>query len=65
MTLQEIKEAVDTGKVVHWSNEGYRVVYKYLIEHKNGHCIGLIHADGITLNGTEDQFYIPQDKENQ
>ena len=26
MTLQEIKAAVDAGKVVHWSNRGYQVV---------------------------------------
>lgn len=62
MTTNEIKKAVMDGKVVHWSNESYRVVmdenYEFLIKHRNGHCIGLTWADGMTLNGEEEDFYI-------
>lgn len=64
MTLHEIKEAVDAGKVVHWKTNLYTVVKdrnnQYLI--KSGeHCIGLTWADGITMNGKEEDFYIEAD----
>jgi hypothetical protein len=62
MNLNEIKQAIADGKTVHWSNEGYTVILdsvpQYLIRHSNGSCIGLTWADGVTLNGREDQFYI-------
>lgn len=66
MTLDEIKQAVDAGKIVHWSNDGYTVekcgdsIYNYYIVwgHGKGHCIGLTWLDGITLNGQESEFYI-------
>ena len=63
MTLEEIKEAVDAGKLVRWSNENYDVIKDslghYLIrcESNQNYC-GLTHRDGVTMNGTEDQFYI-------
>lgn len=61
MTLEEIKTAVNEGKTVHWSNEGYTVITdkrgQYLIKHINGSAIGLTWMDGKTLNGDEDQFY--------
>lgn len=61
MTLQEIKDAINEGKSVHWVNEGYTVIkgkHEYLISHARGHCIGLTWADGKTLNGKEEDFYI-------
>jgi len=63
MTTEQIKQAVDQGKRVHWENPGYLVIKdsigQYLIKclHSN-HCIGLTHQDGETLNGREDQFFI-------
>lgn len=64
MTLQEIKEAVDAGKTVCWSNKGYKVVKgssQYLIKYiQNNHCIGLTWQDGVTLNGKEDEFFISE-----
>lgn len=65
MTLNEIKQAVDNGKTVHWSNSAYSVVKdknnNYLIHCSlNNHCIGLTWRDGITMNGKEKDFYIEQ-----
>ena len=63
MTLQEIKDAVDAGKIVHWMNDGY-IAHKgkygqYLVTFKaNDSAIGLTWSDGVTLNGSEDEFYI-------
>lgn len=71
MTLKEIKQAVDEGKVVHWSNDGYTVIKdkkgQYLIKFQD-HYYGLTHHDNRTLNGREDQFYLDKnvsDKQNQ
>jgi hypothetical protein len=62
MTLEQIKQAVDAGNVVHWSNEFYTVKKvqdtNYLIVAVNGHAIGLTWQDGVTLNGNERDFYI-------
>lgn len=63
MTLDEIKSAVDKGLKVHQTHEGYQVIKskfgEYLITYKyNEWCIGLTWRDGVTLNGTEDQFFI-------
>lgn len=66
MTLEEIKQAVNSGKIVHWSNDGYRVIRdvfedRYLIMWRGGrHYIGLTWQDGITLNGDESDFYIEE-----
>lgn len=64
MTVEEIKQAVDSGKTVHWQNPGYIVIKSrkdYLIKFKgNGHCIGLTWADGKTLNGKPHDFYIEE-----
>lgn len=57
MNLSEIKAAVEAGKVVHWSNEGYTVKGD-LIVHHSGSAIGLTWADGVTLNGKECDFFI-------
>ena len=63
MTLDEIKVAVDAGKCVHWSNEGY-IVHKddlghYLITFQpNNSTIGLTNAAGDRLNGKEHEFFI-------
>lgn len=66
MTLEEIKAAVEAGKTVHWSNDSY-VVQKFILRDggeqwlikclNNQSCIGLTHADGVTMNGKEAQFY--------
>lgn len=65
MTLSEIKEAVDSGKTVCWSNDRYQVVadqFGYLIGWDIGgigeNYIGLTSLDGVTLNGKEEEFYI-------
>lgn len=66
MKLNEIKQAVKAGKTVHWSNSSYRVTFSkqadgsenWLIQCDNGHAIGLTWADGVTLNGKPDEFYL-------
>lgn len=65
MNAQEIKQAVNEGKTVHWSSGAYKVerdtrdAEKYLIVcSRNGHTIGLTHRDGVTLNGNESDFFI-------
>ncbi|WP_227267664.1 hypothetical protein [Roseobacter weihaiensis] len=61
--LDQIKSAVDAGKSVHWSNEGY-VVHKdvlgqYLITFlPNGDSIGLCNRAGTELNGDEAAFFV-------
>lgn len=66
MTLQEIKTAVDAGKIVHWSNGAYKVIKckngQYLIDCKQGNAIGLTWQDGTTLNGKEEDFFITESK---
>lgn len=63
MTIAEIKEAINAGKRVCWSNPAYNVIKdskgQYLIECSfNGHCIGLTNLAGDRLNGNEDEFFV-------
>lgn len=64
MTVDEIKKAVDEGKIVRWSNELYlvhKVGDSYLITCTlNDHTIGLTWLDGVTLNGKEEDFYVEE-----
>lgn len=63
MNLVEIQTAVDAGKVVHWSNEGYVVrkdtLGQYLIVFEpGGSAIGLTDRSGGRLNGHEEEFFL-------
>jgi hypothetical protein len=63
MNIAEIKTAVDAGKSVHWSNEGYVVrkdrLGRYLIFFEpNGSAIGLTDQSGCRLNGQEEEFFL-------
>ena len=64
MTLEEIKKAVDNGKVVCQGQDNYVVVKneytgEYLIKcTTNDYAIGLTWKDGKTMNGKESEFYI-------
>ena len=63
MTLQEIKDAVNSGKKVYCQNLSYEVIVgknnQWLIKcHMNGSCIDLTRADDLTLNGKESDFFI-------
>lgn len=63
MNLKQIKQAIADGQIVHWGNDGYRVIKdsidQYMIQcTSNNHCIGLTWLDGTTLNGKESEFYI-------
>lgn len=62
MNTEEIKKAVEEGKRVCWSNEGYVVVKDSLGQWfikciYNNNCVGLTHKDG-TLAGKEEDFFI-------
>ena len=67
MTIKKIKQAVNNGKNVYWSNTAYEVIKdnigQYLIHCTiNGHCIGLHGLKGTEyeniLNGKEKDFFI-------
>ena len=63
MTLQEIKDAVLAGKKVHWMNEAYDVVHDskgqwLIVCNINGYTIGLTWQDGVTMNGSPEEFYV-------
>ena len=62
MTLNEIKQAVDNGTKVYWSNPSYEVIKdkkgQYLIVRKStGFATGLTWADGKILSGKEDEYF--------
>ena len=70
MTLQEIKDAIDAGKTVHWASDAYKVIkdplpdgtFQYLVGYRIGcwgeNYTGLTWQDGVTVNGTPEQFFI-------
>ncbi|MBI6727142.1 hypothetical protein RYA05_04220 [Pseudomonas syringae pv. actinidiae] len=63
MSLNEIKDAVEAGKAVHWANTGYVVIKdrvgQFLIKcTSNDSIIGLTHRDGVTLNGKPEEFFL-------
>jgi hypothetical protein len=63
MNLNEIKQAVEAGKSVHWSHDGYSVIKdkldRFLIVcHSNDAAWGLTWTDGVTMNEKEEDFYI-------
>lgn len=64
MNLQEIKAAVDAGKVVCWANENYRVIHDsknqwLIVCQLNDYTIGLTWRDGKTMNcNSESEFFI-------
>lgn len=69
MTLDEIKTALEAGNRVFWVHNGYEVIRDnlghYLIQYQDGHCIGLTHQDGVTLNGKEKEFFTIETKKPQ
>jgi uncharacterized protein (DUF2345 family) len=68
MTLEEIKAAVDAGKVVHWASGLYQVKKtgkRYdVVCSQNGSAIGLTWQDGKTMNGEPEEFYIASANHN-
>ena len=63
MNLHEIKSAVEAGLPVHWSHDGYSVIKdklgRFLIVcSMNESAWGLTWADGVTMNESEDKFFI-------
>lgn len=65
MTLQEIKDAVNSGKTVFVGSRGYVVVKdeldQWLVKCAyNDYCIGLTHADGVTMNEKPEKFFLEE-----
>lgn len=68
MTLDQIKQAVEAGKIVHWSNERYTVIKdnigQWLIVFdlggRNEFAVDLVWKDGVTLIGCPEEFYIEE-----
>ena len=66
MKASEIRRALDEGLRVFWADRSYEVIKgklsgDYFIRSAvTGHCIGLTHYDGITLNGKESDFFIDE-----
>ena len=67
MTLQEIKDAVESGKTVFWASRSYKVVRDELHDGTvqwlivctvNNSAIGLTWQDGVTMNGEPEQFFV-------
>ena len=63
MNLEEIKNAVDRGLSVCWSNENYDVLkndkgWYYIKCNRNNHITGLTWRDGVTMNEKECDFFI-------
>jgi hypothetical protein len=62
MTLDEIKTAVDEGKIVCWKNPMYQVKKNgahYDVECQfNGDTSGLTWQDGVTMDYDEMDFFI-------
>ena len=62
MTTEKIKSVVDFGGTVHWKSDAY-IVENWsgdynIVYQPNGHAIGLTWADGQTLNGKAEDFYV-------
>jgi len=61
--LSQIKEAIAAGKLVHWSNDGYRVIKHrvfedhYLIRCLTNNVCTSLEYKGV-LQGDEKDFYI-------
>lgn len=63
MNAEQIKAAVEAGNKVFWKNTAYEVIKdsvgQWLIKcHLNDHCIGLTWANGVTLNGQPEDFFV-------
>jgi hypothetical protein len=63
MNLEQIKQAIARGDKVHWSNSAYDVICdklgQYLIYcNLNDSYISIMSRDGVTMNGSEDEFYL-------
>lgn len=60
MNLEQIKQAISDGKTVYWSTLSYIVIKvnnDYFIKNDR-YLIGLVWADGKTLNGKQEDFFI-------
>lgn len=63
MNLGEIQAAVLAGKTVHWKTPAYQVVCDsvgqwLIVCASTKGCWGLTWADGVTMNGKPEEFFV-------
>ena len=63
MTLEEIKSAIQKGQTVNYKNSGAEVQKTkagqyHIVTLFNNYRIGLTWANGVTVNGKPDDFFI-------
>lgn len=62
MTLDEIKNAVASGKKVCWKTPAYQIKNWSngfsIVFTPTANAIGLTHTDGVTLNGAQEDFFV-------
>ena len=68
MTLTEIKQAVENGQKVYWSNKNYEVIKDkigqwLIVSAFNKYTIGLTWQDNVTMNGKEEDFFGGENEE--
>lgn len=62
--FENIKKSVDLGLIVHWKNDGYKVVKdkkldNYYLEFTHtGNITGLFHLDGLNNEYQPEDFYL-------
>lgn len=68
MTLEQIKNAVLSGNTVHWKTAAYTVIrdsigqWLVVCPSTRG-CWGLTWANGVTLNGEPEEFFVAHEVE--
>lgn len=65
MNIQDIKEAVDSGKKVFWASRKYAVIKEdtgtYKIRYTwNDKTTDLVKRDGMTLTCSSDKFFVEE-----
>lgn len=64
MNLMQIEAALSEGLLVCWQTPSYEVIRGakdgklYIRSRATSHCIRLLGADNVTMNGAEDDFYV-------
>jgi len=63
MNIDEIKAAVDEGKIIHWGNDNYVVIKnnggRYKIKSKEDNsCINLSWLENPASSIREDEFFV-------
>lgn len=65
MSLEEIKQAVLAGRVVHWKSGAYEVMRDgvgqwFIVCRFNGSLSSLTWADGVTMSEKPEDFFVEE-----